>query len=107
MPSKTINGKRYNTDTAQEVASYQNTADRRDFHQFEETLYITPSGAFFLVGEGGPMSKYAKGTGQNSWRGSSDNFTPLSRAAALKWCEDHEVSQKTIEVHFSDLLKDA
>lgn len=92
MPSKVINGKRYNTDTAQEVASYQNTADRRDYHQFEETLYITPKCAFFLVGEGGPMSKYSRSTGQNSWSGSSDNFTPLSRAAAPLQAEAAEVT---------------
>jgi hypothetical protein len=107
MPSKTINGKRYNTDTAQAIASYRNTGDRRDFHQFEEALYVTPSGAFFLVGEGGPMSKYAKSTGQNSWSGSSDNFTSLTRADALRWCEDHGVDTATIETHFSDLLTDA
>lgn len=107
MTSKVINGKRYNTETAEEIASWSNTADRRDFHQLEETLYRTQNGAFFLVGEGGPLSKYARSTGQNSWSGSSDNFTPLSRADALQWCEDHEVSHKTIEAYFSDLLRDA
>jgi hypothetical protein len=93
--------------TAQEIASYCNTADRRDFHQFEETLYLSKNGACFLVGAGGPLSKYAKSTGQNSWSGSVDNFTPLSRAQALQWCEAHEVSTATIEQYFSDMLKDA
>jgi hypothetical protein len=107
MTTKTVNGKRYNTDTAEKIADHSNTADRRDFHQFEETLYKTPSGAFFLVGEGGPMSKYAKATGQNEWSGSSDNFTPLTRAEALQWCEDYGVDNATIEAHFADLLTDA
>lgn len=107
MTTKMINGKRYNTETAQEIAHYSNSSDRRDFHQFEETLYKTPNGAYFLVGEGGPMSKYSRATGQNSWSGSSDNFTPLTRAQALQWCEAHGVKPATIEAHFSDLLQDA
>lgn len=107
MTSKVIGGKRYNTETAQRIAYYRNSANKRDFHQFEETLYKTPSGAFFLVGEGGPMSKYSETIGQNQWSGSGDNFTPMTRAEALQWCEQYEVNAATIEKHFADLLTDA
>ena len=61
---KIINGKKYDTDTAQELASWDNGGGWRDFHHCEETLYRKKTGEFFLFGEGGPMTKYAVSTGQ-------------------------------------------
>lgn len=107
MTTKIINGKKYNTETAREIGSYSNSQDRRDFSQFGETLYCTPNGNYFLVGQGGPMSKYSRETGQNSWSGSDDNFQPLTRQEALSWCEDHDIDSAVIESEFADLLKDA
>lgn len=107
MPAKIIEGKKYNTDTATLIGEFANSHDRRDFHQFEDALYKTPNGAYFLVGSGGPMSKYSRTVGQNEWSGSSDNFTALTKAEALAWCEDHDVAAAIIEREFADMLKDA
>jgi hypothetical protein len=107
MPAKIINGLKYNADIARLIGEYANSHDRRDFHQFEEALYCTPNGAYFLVGSGGPMSKYSRETGQNSMSGSDDNFTVLTKAEALDWCENHRIAADVIEREFADMLKDA
>ena len=57
------NGKpwrRYDTETAKAVGSRDNGLSYRDFNHVEETLYRKKTGEFFLHGEGGPMTKYAK-----------------------------------------------
>ena len=85
---KIINGKVYDTDTARELGSWANMADRRNFSQFEETLYRKKTGEFFLYGEGGPASKYAQAVGQNEWSGGS-RIMPLDFSEARQWAEEH------------------
>lgn len=85
---KIINGKKYDTDTAQELASWDNGGGWRDFHHCEETLYRKKTGEFFLFGEGGPMTKYAVSQGQNSWSGGS-KIIPLTHETARQWAEEH------------------
>ena len=84
---KIINGRRYDTDTAKEVAcdSYSN---RSDFAYWKETLYRKNTGEFFLHGVGGPMSRYAESAGQNQWSG-GQKIIPLTLEAAQKWAEEH------------------
>jgi len=85
---KIINGFRYDPEKAKVVGS-DSYSHSGDCHFWQETLYRTPrAGRFFLVGEGGPMSRYARVVGQNSWAGGSD-LTPLNKAVALRWCEEH------------------
>lgn len=56
---KTINRKVYNTDTAIEVK--RNTVSYfGDPAGYEEILYKTAKGAFFVYGVGGAESKYAE-----------------------------------------------
>lgn len=85
--NKIINGKRYSTDSAKEMASdsYSNCTD---FHYWSETLYRKNTGEYFLYGEGGPMSRYAETIGQNQWTG-GERIIPLSVEAAQKWAEEH------------------
>lgn len=107
---KIINGLRYDSDKAIEIGHYDNigreASSISDFRWWEATLYRTPrSGRYFLVGEGGAMSRFAQSAGQNSWRGGSD-LIPMSKEEALEWSErylDHEI----IENHFCDLIEDA
>lgn len=84
---KVIKGKRYDTETAKEVAcdSYSNY---RDFAHWTETLYRKSTGEFFLYGEGGPMSRYAEPVGQTGWSG-GEKIIPLSVEAAKEWAEEH------------------
>ena len=84
---KIINNRVYDTDTAQELGSWSNDGSWRDFSHTEETLYRKRTGEFFLHGEGGPMTKYAVMTGQNSWSG-GEKIIPLTPESARKWVEE-------------------
>lgn len=102
---KIINNKRYNTDTATEIASFHNGLSYTDFHHLEETLYQTPNGNWFLVGGGGPMSKYADRSG-NMTTGQSNVFTVLSTDEAYDWLERHGETE-ALEQYFSDNIENA
>lgn len=91
---KVIDGKMYNTETATEISSAGNSLGRGDFRHYYETLYRTKKGAFFLYGEGGPMTKYGQPCGDMTEGG--DGFFVLSNREALSWCERHEVEADTI-----------
>ena len=84
---KIINGKVYDTETAQALGSWSNMSDR-SFERIDETLYRKRTGEFFLHGEGGPMSRYAVQIGQNNWRG-GEKISPLSWDDARAWVESH------------------
>lgn len=80
-----INGKKYNTDTAEFLADYQ-IAYRSDFNFCREELYKKRTGEYFLFGEGGANSKYRKSVGLNEW-GGGKRITPLTEDEAKRWVE--------------------
>lgn len=84
---KIIDGKVYDTETAECLGSdhYSHTGD---FRHWEESLYRTKRGAFFVAGSGGPMSRYSTAIDQNSWSGGSD-LKVVSEAEAREWLESH------------------
>ena len=84
---KIISGKKYDTDTAQEVGSCY-FSNPGDFHHYSEKLYRKKTGEFFLYGEGGPMSKYAKQIELNIWSGGKA-IIPLTYKEATEWGEAH------------------
>ena len=94
---KIINRKKYNTDTAEKVGGWSNGCSMSDFSYVDESLYRKRSGEFFLHGEGGPQSKYAKSLGQNSW-GYGEDITPLSLAEAMEWAEKHLEAEEYEEI---------
>ena len=83
---KIINGKVYDTDTAERVGSWDNGKYTNDLYYCSEDLYRKRTGEFFLYGEGGPGSKYAVSCGSNSWSG-GEKIIPLTYDAAQKWAE--------------------
>ena len=83
---KIIDGKIYNTETATEVCSYEYGSGRMDFSYCKETLYMTPRGAWFIHGEGGPMSKYARSVSENEWTG-GEGIRVLSAEEARRFIE--------------------
>lgn len=93
---KIINGKRYDTETAQLIgsASYSN---RTDFHFWSEELYRKKTGEFFLYCEGGPASKYGRQIEQNTWSG-GEQIIPITLAEAQKWAEKYLDADKYEEV---------
>lgn len=84
---KIINGKKYDTNTAEEVGVYTNGCFSMDFAYFCETLYRKRTGEFFLHGNGGASSRYAQYVG-NALTG-SEQILPLTEAEAKAWAEDH------------------
>ena len=102
---KVINGKRYDTEAAALVAadSYSNYGD---LGYWCEELYHTNKGNWFLAGEGGAMSPYARSVGQNETGGGSA-IIPFTREEALAWLEAHTSDADTFEKYFSDVLEDA
>lgn len=85
---KYINGKSYDTETAQEIGSYASAGSWNDFSHYEETLYRKRTGEFFLFGEGGPMTSYRVSEGQNSWSGGTA-IRPLTVKEASDWAQEH------------------
>ena len=92
---KVIDGKLYNTETADRLHDWNNRCPCSDFQYCEEALYRTKKGAFFLAGSGGPMSKYAQAIEQNSW-GGGEGLEPLSTEEALNWAETHDMDPDEI-----------
>jgi len=96
--------KRYNTETATEIAYWSNGVNTSDFKCCMETLYRTPKGAYFLFGEGGPSSKYSRQIGNGYHWG--EEMQPLTEKQALAWCEKTN-NVEAIEEHFKHLVEDA
>lgn len=94
---KVINNKLYNTDTAKQLGAWANTRDYGDFNYMSERLYQKRTGEYFLHGEGGPMSKYAESTGQNSWSG-GEMIIPLTVEKAREWAEEHLDAEGYVEI---------
>ena len=97
---KIINGKIYNTNTAKQIAFWNNGTSSSDFHHCNETLYLTKKEIWFLFGKGGPRSKYAL---QNGWgTESGEGFEVFSWEQALEWLVDKNAIN-AIEKYFKDL----
>ena len=87
MIKKIINGKRYDTSTAERIgaAGYSRPGD---LYYWKEELYRKKTGEFFLYCEGGAKSKYSRRTGQNEWSGGKE-IRPLSLKEAQEWAEQY------------------
>jgi len=95
---KIIEGKAYDTDTAEEIV-YHCYSHLKDFNYIEETLYRTKKGNFFLVGRGGAMTRYARAVSKGCWC-SGTGWEILSTGEALAFCESHG-NAEIIEKYFS------
>jgi hypothetical protein len=98
-----INGKRYDSDKATEIATWSNRCSCNDFHYCEEKLYQTKSGAFFILGEGGALSRYAQSCGTNSTCGGS-NISPMSAEEARDWLEEHRCTDELEKLFGSEIV---
>lgn len=93
---KVIYGSLYNTETAKRLLEWDNRRyGSLDF--WSEVLYRTKSGKYFLHGEGGAMSKYARSCGSNQWS-SGEMIIPMTEAAAREWAEDHVSADDFLKV---------
>lgn len=107
---KIINGLRYNSENATLIGEADNLCkgvdSGTDFAYWEAALYRTPtSGRYFLVGHGGPQSRFAQSVGQNTWGGGSD-LIPLDAEEARDWAEVNLTTDE-VEAAFGELVEDA
>ena len=103
---KIINGIRYNTEAATLIGEYRSPHPTNDFSYWYAGLYRAPrSGRYFLAGEGGPMTRYAKRCGDNSVCG-GEAITPLTEEDAFAWAQKY-LEAEVVEEHFGDMIEDA
>ena len=87
--NKIIKGKRYDTETAKQVAktsSREQGVGPSDLKFWSENLYQKRTGEFFLYGEGGAMSKYREPYENNGFQ-SGYKIIPLTLDQAKEWAE--------------------
>lgn len=84
---KVIKGARYNTETAKHLASWNAPYAVSDFKYYEETLYRTKAGNYFIHGEGHGASPYRKREPDGWTHG--EKIIPMTYEQAKKWAEDH------------------
>lgn len=89
-----INGKRYDTDKAEKIGSYD-YGKRDGFHYLDTALYKTASGVFFLAGSG------QKRDGDDMV--SSGRIIAMTPEEARAWAKDH-MSAAEIEAAFPDMV---
>lgn len=99
----TINAISYDTQTATLVASVAN-AGSNDLRKLVEHLYCGRNGNWFLHGEGGAETEYAKYHADSIKAG--ERITPMTEDEALDWCEIN-LAQAAIDQHFGHLIQDA
>lgn len=100
-----IEGKRYDTATAELIGEGGGGSSRGDFSWWAAGLYRTPrSGRYFLAGEGGPMTMFRRKAGE-MW-GYGRGVHPLTDAEALAWAEQH-LDAETVEAAFADQIEEA
>jgi hypothetical protein len=101
---KIVNGKSYNTSTATEVCDIGNGLRKGDFKWDDSALYVTKKGAYFLAGEGGPASRWARE--YSNMRIGGRGIKPLSIGEALSLAEEHAPAD-VIEEFFGDMIEEA
>lgn len=82
---RVIDGKAFDTKTAENLAEATSPHNPGDFHKWTETLYRTPKGAYFLEGEGGALSSWAVPVPGGSGGGADLRLLGLDEAQA--WVE--------------------
>lgn len=99
-----IDGLSYDTTTATLIGNDAGYGPS-DFRWYNESLYRTLRGRYFLAGEGGPMTRWAKYVPNAGWT-KGDGIFPLSPAEALAWAENH-LSPETVAEEFGEHIEDA
>jgi len=92
----------YDTETAEQIANHGSMVDQGDFHALAETLYKDSSGEYFLHGQGGAATRYAKQTNDGTTYG--EEIQVLTNEEALDWSEERSINADSIIEEFADLL---
>jgi hypothetical protein len=101
-----IDGKRYDTETSEQVCDISPSGLSYSDFSYEDTqLYVTKRGNFFLAGEGNAMSRWSQPHGQRGRR-SGSGVQALDREDARRLLEELGKTA-AIERHFADQIEDA
>lgn len=84
---KIINGRLYNTDTAQYIGYSENGYMPGDVHFTREELYRKKNGEFFFYCQGGAFSQYSEPCDGGTCAGSTIILT--TDEMAREWAEEH------------------
>lgn len=101
---KVINGRRYDTEKATKVGEGSASCSVTDFSYWTEELYQKRNGEFFLHGQGGPMTRYARRIDTNSWSG-GEELLPLTADDAKAWAE-RNLDADEYEAIFGEVAED-
>jgi hypothetical protein len=101
---KIIDGKRYNTETAELIFKWTNGMVG-SFKYREKELYRTKNGNWFLYHYGGPMTDMAIPTGLNEWSGSED-IEPVDENEVFDFLQKYN-GYEALEKYFPDMIQDA
>ena len=93
---KIIEGKVYNTETANCLLEWSNGFMPNDFRYMYESIYLSKKGTYFLYYEGGAMSDYAEQIGNNM--SGSSNIKLITEEEAKKWALKHVSAEEYIDV---------
>lgn len=96
-----INGKRYNTETAKYIVSFDNDLTYSDLYFETATLYKKRTGEFFLAGAGGPKTRWAKECEDGSLM-FGNRIIPLTESQAKEWVKEHFDIDTYVDVFFGD-----
>jgi hypothetical protein len=83
--TKVINGKTYRSHTAQLIVTLPSPFPKTDNKWHETQLYRNQRGAYFLAGEGGSRSRWAKNTPGGAIPG--EGIEPISKDDALAYAK--------------------
>lgn len=99
-----IDGKLYNTETAELLHEWTNAHYVTDFRYRAKDLYRTPKGALFLHHQGNAMTDVAKQHGDGM--GPGEEIEPIGLEDALRFLESHDGAEVILE-HFADEVEEA
>lgn len=102
---KVIAKKLYDTRTATLIAEHSNHLGYSDFKWYEEELYRTKNGSWFMYGQGGPLSRYCKPSGSNGWQEGRD-IVPMDTEEVIEWLSEHDEND-IIDEYFSEHVVEA
>lgn len=101
-----IEGKRYDTATAEQVANWNNGLSESDFNECEEDLYRTKNGNYFVHGQGHALTRGSRNCGHNSW-GRGQGILACTPSKALAWLKEHGLEVPDGCPEISALVQDA
>ncbi len=102
---KVVDGKLYNTETAELVHEWSNGRFCSDFRYRSKDLYRTKKGNWFMYHEGGARTDMGRECGSNSTCGSAD-IEPLSEKDTKGFLETHGGADVLLK-YFADQIEEA